>query len=258
MRSPRLAVALTLALAVAPASRAIASPPASAAYVDPQAPCFRWPAVDYDRDGVFDRVDHCNNTPPGCTVDAFGCSSDSDNDGVCDGVDQCSNTPMGTKVNRRGCPLQGEVQERQSTPPPPPAPAREPDRTPTPEPMGETERQLLETGEVRLERIYFESGSARILDESRDALDQLGRGIERHPELELEIQGHTDTRGSAELNLRLSQQRANAVRAYLMHNFRVNPDHLVAKGYGESRPETRERNEEELVRNRRVVLKKLN
>jgi OOP family OmpA-OmpF porin len=176
---------------------------------------------------------------------------------VCDGVDQCSNTPIGTAVNERGCPP-GLVRQ-QSAPPPTPESRTEPPPVPTPTPvMGETERQLLETGEVRLERIYFESGSARILDESKDALDQLGRGIERHPELELEIQGHTDTRGSAQLNQRLSQQRADAVRAYLMHNFRINPDHLVAKGYGESRPETRERNEEELVRNRRVVLKKLN
>lgn len=257
----RLIVALAVLVVAAVVSRAHASPPASAAYVDPHAPCFRWPAVDYDGDGVFDRVDRCNDTPKGCTVDEFGCSTDADGDGVCDGVDQCPNTPSGAKVNARGCSnSQLAALETRSTTPPPPPVQREPEKvvTPTPEPMGETERQLMETGEVRLEKIYFESGSARILDESKDALDQLGRGIERHPDLKLEIQGHTDTRGSAALNQKLSQQRADAVRAYLIHNFRVNADNLVAKGYGESKPETKERNEEELLRNRRVVLKKLN
>jgi len=257
MRS-RLTVAMVSATLLC-AAAVHASPPASAAFVDRDAPCFRWPAVDYDGDGVFDRVDRCPNTPHGCTVDQFGCSSDSDGDGVCDGLDQCGNTPMGTAVDEKGCPP--ESRARRESPPPP---TREPERTPpppTPTPtrvMGEGERQLLETGQLRLERVYFESGSARILDESKDALDQLGRGLENYSDLQLEIQGHTDTRGKADLNQRLSQQRAEAVRAYLIHNFRVNPDHLTARGYGESQPETRERNEEELLRNRRVVLKKLN
>jgi len=256
MRS-RLTVALVSASLLC-AVAAHASPPASAAFVDRDAPCFRWPALDYDGDGVFDRIDRCNNTPKGCTVDQFGCSSDSDGDGVCDGVDRCRDTPMGTAVDEHGCPP-GARTERMTPPP-----TREPERTPPPpvptptRVMGEGERQLMETGELRLERVYFESGSARILDESKDALDQVGRGLENYPDLRLEIQGHTDTRGSAELNRKLSQQRAEAVRAYLIHSFRVNPDHVTAKGYGESQPETRERNEEELLRNRRVVLKKLN
>jgi len=257
MRS-RLTVALISASLLC-AAAAHASPPASAAFVDRDAPCFRWPALDYDGDGVFDRIDRCNNTPRGCTVDPYGCSSDSDGDGVCDGVDRCSNTPMGIAVDEQGCPPESRAQRAPS-----PAPTREPERTPPPpvptptRVMGEGERQLMETGELRLERVYFESGSARILPESKDALDQVGRGLEHHPELELEIGGHTDTRGSAELNRKLSQQRAEAVRAYLIHNFHVNPDHVTAKGYGESQPETRERNEQELLRNRRVVLKKLN
>jgi OOP family OmpA-OmpF porin len=256
MRS-RLTVALVSATLLC-AAAAHASPPASAAFVDRDAPCFRWPAVDYDADGVFDRVDRCNNTPPGCTVDQFGCSTDSDGDGVCDGVDQCRDTPMGTAVDERGCPPQASV--RQQSSPPAPAPRSEPP-PPVPTPtrvMGEGERQLLETGELRLDHVYFESGSARILDESQDALDQVGRALEHYPDLQLEIQGHTDTRGSADLNRRLSQQRAEAVRSYLIQNFRVTAGNLTARGYGESQPETRERNEEELLRNRRVVLKKLN
>jgi hypothetical protein len=82
-------------LAVMWVAVAYATPPSSAAKVDPGAPCYRWPAVDMDGDGVFDRVDHCVSTPPGCTVDAYGCEHDEDADGVCDGVDQCPNTPAG-------------------------------------------------------------------------------------------------------------------------------------------------------------------
>ena len=78
-----------LALAAIPVI-ANANIPTSAAHRDPAAPCYRWPAVDFDGDGVFDRLDYCNNTPRGCTVDARGCESDSDQDGVCDGVDRFS------------------------------------------------------------------------------------------------------------------------------------------------------------------------
>src|SRR5512145_3081233 len=98
-----------------------ASPPSAAAQVDPNAPCYRWPAVDWDGDGVFDRVDHCNNTPKGCTVDRYGCSSDSDQDGVCDGVDRCPGTAAGLEVDEHGCAdnqrATGRVQ-----PPPGPSP----------------------------------------------------------------------------------------------------------------------------------------
>src|SRR5262245_57325071 len=77
--------------------------PAATEHADPDAPCFQWPAKDWDGDGVFDRIDRCNNTPHGCIVDKWGCSTDADDDGVCDGVDQCSNTPAGSKVDANGC-----------------------------------------------------------------------------------------------------------------------------------------------------------
>ena len=92
----RLSLAFVLILAFSGMATA-APPPRNASYVDPQAPCFRWPAVDYDADGVFDRIDHCTNTPAGCTVDKWGCESDADGDGVCDGPNavagQCTAGP---------------------------------------------------------------------------------------------------------------------------------------------------------------------
>lgn len=227
--------------------------------VDPEAPCFRWPAVDMDGDGVFDRIDHCINTPKGCTVDQWGCESDSDGDGVCDGVDQCPNTPAGMKVDPKGCHAGAgamkdtgaktaeKAVETPKTPPPPPAP-----------PVSRIEKQLLETGSIRLENVYFETASAVLLPESEETLREVGETLEKFPDLQLEVQGHTDTRGSDRYNMKLSQSRAESVRDFLLAHFQLRPDNLMARGYGETQPETRERNEEELLRNRRVVLKALN
>src|SRR5262249_49603306 len=85
------------------AAPAWAQPPLKAAHRDPDAPCYRWPAVDMDGDGVFDRIDRCINTPKGCTVDKWGCETDGDHDGVCDGLDKCPDTPAGMRVDASGC-----------------------------------------------------------------------------------------------------------------------------------------------------------
>jgi len=210
-------------------------------HVDPKAPCFRWPAVDYDGDGVFDRVDNCPNTPHGCQVDRFGCSIDGDADGVCDGLDQCPGTEAGAKVDANGCSDAQNAARGHSAPPPPPA------RQQT-----ETEKKL-STGHMRLEEIYFESGSDKLqMPESQTALDELGDALQRNPDSRYEIQGHTDSHGPAEYNMKLSQKRAETVRTWLITHYNISGDRLVAKGYGETRPETKERNQEELLRNRHV------
>jgi len=93
-------VFLFLVLVVSTASAAVRK---AAAHVDPAAPSYSWPAVDYDQDAVPDRVDRCNNTPTGCIVDKQGCQVDSDGDGICDGIDQCPDTPRGVRVDGVGC-----------------------------------------------------------------------------------------------------------------------------------------------------------
>ena len=120
------------------------------------------------------------------------------------------------------------------------------------------ERQLIETGSIRLEKVYFESGSSKLLPESEESLREAGEALEKYPYLRIEVQGHTDTRGPSRYNRRLSQTRAEAVRAFLVDHFQLNAKNIVAEGYGETQPETRERNDEELLRNRRVVLHVLN
>jgi len=247
-------------LLLLPAIPALAETPMSASHRDPDAPCFRWPAVDMDGDGVFDRIDHCVNTPQGCSVDKWGCSLDADHDGVCDGLDQCPDTPAGETVDKRGC---SESQMNGSTPPPSPPPTEHipPQPRPTPQParpQSEAEKQLVEKGTLRLENVYFETGSARLLPESEATLNEAGAALAKYPDLRVEVQGHTDTRGAAAFNLRLSQQRAESVVAWLVDHYHLHAGNLEARGYGETQPETRERNDEELLRNRRVVLKVLN
>jgi OOP family OmpA-OmpF porin len=254
--APRLA--LTLALLACAFVTAHAGPPATLDKVDPKAPCFQWPAVDRDRDGVFDRLDRCDNTPQGAVVDEWGCPLDSDGDGVYDGLDKCPNTPPGERVDKNGCSrvqLSGSSRAEEqaakpatpATPPPAPAPV-----------VSETERQLVEGGRIRLENVYFETGIARLLPESEATLNELGSVLEKFVDLKVEVQGHTDTRGSNAYNLRLSQSRAESVRSYLLSHFRLNEANVVAKGYGETQPETQERNDEERLRNRRVEIKALN
>jgi outer membrane protein OmpA-like peptidoglycan-associated protein len=235
-------------------------PPTTAAHRDPDAPCYRWPAVDMDGDGVFDRIDHCVSTPVGCTVDKWGCESDADKDGVCDGRDNCANTPMGSKVDANGCSEEqrgamkaAAVVPQAVTPTPPPSPP------PAPEPvLGEKGQELARTGRIRLDNVYFDNGAATLAPESENTLDKVGQALEQWPDLKVEIEGHTDTRGSAPYNMKLSQQRAEAVRHYLLTHFNLQADHVTARGYGETQPETKERNDKELQQNRRVMLHALN
>jgi len=250
--------ALALALLGCAFVTALAGPPATLDRVDPKAPCFRWPAVDRDRDGVFDRLDRCDETPEGAIVDEWGCPLDSDGDGVYDGLDKCPGTAPGMKVDRNGCSqvqLSGssraEDQVVKPMTPATPGPSTAPR-------VSETERQLVEGGRIRLENVYFETASAKLLPESEATLNELGAVLEKFVDLKVEVQGHTDTRGSKIFNMRLSQARAESVRSYLLARFRLNGDHLIARGYGETQPETEERNDEERLRNRRVVIHAMN
>jgi OOP family OmpA-OmpF porin len=214
--------------------------------------------ADMDGDGVPDRYDRCGNTPAGCKVDDYGCPWDTDQDGVCDGLDQCPDTPPGEVVDAEGCDaaqraargaphVQTTSRPAESQPMPPPAP-----------PQSEVEKKLIATGEIRLENVYFDTGKSTLLPESEASLNEAGHALEHFSALKVEVGGHTDTRGSAKYNQKLSQVRAEAVRSYLLDHFHLDPANYVAKGYGESHPEVKERNDEDRQRNRRVVLKVLN
>ena len=219
----------------------------------------RIPDADTDGDGVADRLDLCPDTPRGAQVDDYGCPWDADGDGVPNGLDKCPSTPARSPVDADGCDaVQRGARGNTGGPAPESRTAAPPPMPPPSQPQSETEKKLLATGEIRLENVYFETGSAVLLPESETTLNEAGHTLEHFAALKIEVQGHTDSRGSAGYNQKLSQSRAESVRSYLLQHFMLKPDQLVAKGYGESRPEVKEKNDEDRQRNRRVVLKVLN
>jgi outer membrane protein OmpA-like peptidoglycan-associated protein len=107
-----------------------------------------------------------------------------------------------------------------------------------------------------LHGVNFENGRATLLPEARAVLDVVAQSLVDNPEVRLEIAGHTDSRSPAEYNLWLSEERAKAVRDYLIERG-VAADRLVAKGYGLSRPIAPNDSPAGRARNRRVELMRL-
>ncbi|WP_374602643.1 OmpA family protein [Arenimonas sp.] len=116
--------------------------------------------------------------------------------------------------------------------------------------------ELAAAGKVRLDGIYFDTGKATLRPESSDALAQVAELMRADPSLELEIVGHTDDVGDAGANLRLSEDRALAVRSVLVIEHRVPDRRLRSRGAGESEPVAPNSSEAGRALNRRVELVK--
>jgi OOP family OmpA-OmpF porin len=102
--------------------------------------------------------------------------------------------------------------------------------------------------------INFNTGESIIDPASYRFLDEVADILAQNPALKVEIQGHTDNRGSAAFNQKLSEKRANAVLDYLVQKG-VSRDRLTAAGYGFSRPAASNDTPEGRAQNRRVELK---
>lgn len=89
---------------------------------------------------------------------------------------------------------------------------------------------------ITLKGIYFDVNKTTIKPQSHATLADAAQILKDNPTIRVEIQGHTDSQGSDEYNMRLSDGRAGAVVAYLVQNFGVDASRLVAKGYGETMP----------------------
>ncbi|MBN1981363.1 MAG: OmpA family protein [Chitinivibrionales bacterium] len=120
------------------------------------------------------------------------------------------------------------------------------------------EKQLLSTGLLILDAVFFESGKTEISINSRPYLNIIGKMLLKYPKLQLQVAGHTDNIGNYELNMRLSKARAESVRDYL---FNVAPElssKLFAAGYGPSQPKADNKSAEGRKLNRRVELQVMN
>lgn len=179
--------------------------------------------TDADNDGVFDGIDQCPDTPAGAVVDATGCPSDSDGDGVLDGIDKCPGTPAGREVDAEGC--------------------------------GEFEAALAQ-GRLILRDVNFAFNSFVLAQDSQDNLDRvavaLRTAIANRPGISIEVQGHTDAIGSESYNQGLSEQRAAAVRDYVVSVEPSIAGVLTTAGYGESQPIASNDTDDGRAQNRRV------
>jgi len=122
---------------------------------------------------------------------------DSDGDGVPDRRDQCPDTPRGTPVNSNGCPIE-------------------------------------KAAPIILKGVTFEFDSARLTGNARSRLDNVVNSLKDN-NINIRAEGHTDSIGSAAYNQRLSQDRADAVKRYLVDHG-ISSGRLTTKGFGETRP----------------------
>jgi len=110
---------------------------------------------------------------------------------------------------------------------------------------------------VVLKGITFDFNSAVIRPTSYPVLDDAAKVFQAKPNMRVEISGHTDSVGSDSYNQKLSYQRANAVRDYLIRYHNIDPTRLIAVGYGESQPIADNRTKYGRDENRRIEFKVL-
>ncbi|GAB3500633.1 OmpA family protein [Spirosoma knui] len=104
---------------------------------------------------------------------------------------------------------------------------------------------------VRLNNIFFDTGKSELRPESGPELDRLVTTLNEAPKMVIEVRGHTDNTGSNEINAKLSQDRADAVREYFISKG-IEPDRVASKGFGETKPISTNDTDEGRQQNRRV------
>jgi len=114
-------------------------------------------------------------------------------------------------------------------------------------------RKLLDGDIMPLRSLQYETGKSSLQSESLADLERLANLMKKHPDLALEIFGHTDNVGNAQNNLNLSQQRADAVADYLIRRG-IAKDRIYARGFGERYPMTSNGSREGRKENRRVEI----
>jgi outer membrane protein OmpA-like peptidoglycan-associated protein len=187
------------------------------------------PEEDNDKDGIPDSSDQCPDDAEDKDKfeDADGCPEpDNDRDQIPDVKDKCPNDPETYNgfQDKDGCPDKGKV--------------------------------IIEGNEILiLEKVQFETNSARILPQSKEILDAVAATLKGHDEfLVIEVAGHADERASDEHNLKLTKARAASVVDALRQRG-ISTSRLVSQGYGEYCPIDNASNPQAWEKNRRVEFK---
>ena len=210
--------------------------------------------LDSDGDGVPDYKDQCPNTPAEAydSVDEKGCPADSDEDGVADFMDECPNTPKAAigHVDEKGCELDSdgdEVPDYKDECPTVPGVKKN-------KGCPEIKREVRQLLQKAMQGIEFETGKATIKKKSFPLLDQIAASFIENSNYIIEVQGHTDNVGNADYNMKLSDDRANAVRNYLISKG-VESTRMMANGYGMEQPIADNNTKAGRQKNRRVEFK---
>ena len=189
--------------------------------------------LDTDKDGVFDYIDQCPSTPEGVVVDSVGCPLDTDGDGVPDYLDKCPDTPKEAIgfVNAEGCPIDTDEDTVFDYL----------DKCPDVKGVAsnngcpEVNQEVLKLFTKALQGIQFDSGKSTIKKTSNAIMNEIVKVMEENPEYNLSIAGHTDNVGDPLKNLKLSDDRANAVRLFLIRAG-IASERISAVGYGDTQP----------------------
>jgi outer membrane protein OmpA-like peptidoglycan-associated protein len=191
------------------------------------------PYEDSDKDGTLDKDDKCPKVAG--SVENKGCPlEDSDKDGVLDKDDKCPKVP-GTVANK-GCPEEKVV------------PVAEPVKAV--EPNKEIIKKINEYSKT----ILFDTGKATIKSESFKNLDAIVGVLNEYKDAKFKIEGYTDSAGKPASNLKLSKNRAAAVKKYLVDKG-VETARLTSEGYGSKRPIASNKTAKGKIQNRRVEIK---
>ena len=107
---------------------------------------------------------------------------------------------------------------------------------------------------IQLYALTFPVGKATIESQYFELLSRVIKAIEEYPEYDITVEGHTDSRGGDAANMKLSTERANAVRDYLVASADIAPPRIKALAYGESKPIASNETEEGRRKNRRITV----
>jgi len=176
------------------------------------------PVPDSDGDGINDEEDKCPNEKgvaryQGCPV------PDTDGDGVNDEEDKCPSRPG--PASNQGCP--------------------------------EISKEVIQKINYAAKNVLFASGSYKLLPKSFKSLDEVVNLMKEDDLLRLQIDGHTDSQGNKDKNLALSENRAKAVKDYLISKG-VAETRINSAGYGDTKPIADNKTAAGRTQNRRVEI----
>ena len=200
---------------------------------------------DTDGDGIADKDDAC---PEVAGPKEFNGCPDTDGDGIADKDDKCPD--VAGPAENGGCPwpdTDGDgVLDKDDLCPNEAGPAS---NKGCPEPNDDDQKRLNQYAKT----ILFDNGKATIKFESAEILNQIINVLKKYPNSRFRIEGHTDSVGKKQKNIELSQNRADAVKIYLIQGG-IASDRLESKGYGPDKPIASNKNKKGRELNRRVEI----